>query len=630
MMNARNRRTGADFAGRRRWYKRAGMSDKLTAGVEHPLIASIFSTNSHPSSAEDGHPRVPVSRFLLSLLRPRLGAFLCGLLLVLLNRVASLVTPLSTRFVVDDIVGRHNAHLLLPLVAVIVVAILVQALASFCATQLISKGAQRALSDLRIDVQRHLLLLPVHYFDRSSSGTLTSRITSDIDGIRTVVGAGLVELLGSAATSCLALVLLFNINTELSLVTVSFLAVFLWCVIVRFRLTKPLFKERSKRLGHLAGRLTEAIAGIRVVKGFTAEESESLEFTARARSLLAIIVRIISTDSAMAAASTATTSLVGAILLYIGIGLVLSHRLSLGAYLTYQFLLAYVLWPVNSIVTIGAQLSEAFAGIERTLDILSEPKEQAGEHAKLSVPSIRGEIHFQDVTFSYCKGQPVLHQISFTVHPGRSVALVGASGAGKSTIANLVCAFYKPDSGLITIDGMNLSALALEEYRRQLGVVFQDCFLFEGTIRENITFASLGYSEGDLRRVCRQACVEEFVERLPDGYETTIGERGVRLSGGQKQRITIARALLSNPRILVLDEATSNVDSESEQLIQQALRALMANCTTVVIAHRLSTIRLVDEIIVLEKGRIIEQGKHSVLYDRGERYRDLCDNQLVF
>lgn len=592
--------------------------------------ASQLKGGIHSLDSRCGKPRGRgVLGFLFTLLRPRLKMFGCGLVLILIGRFASLVTPFSTRFVVDEVVGRRNIHLLIPVLAIIAGGVLLQALASLCATQIVSKGAQSLISDLRIKVQRHILNASVSFFDQRSSGNLVSRIIADIDGIRNVLGTGLVELLGSITTSMCALVLLFRLSMQMSFVTVGLLLLFLWSVIARFRITQPLFKERSRRTADLAGRLTESIYGVRVVKGFNAEEIESAEFATRVQGLLSVVCRVITADSTMAVVSTALTGLAGTVLLYVGIRLVLDGKLSLGSYLAYQVLLSYVLWPLTVVVGTGSQFTEAIVGIERTMEVLSEPSEHSAKRRHVALPRLSGEIVFHDVTFSYSKGTPVLHGICFRVQPNESIALVGASGAGKSTVANLLCGFYAPEEGLITIDGIDLATVMLPSYRGQLGVVFQDSFLFEGTIRENIMFARPDYSEAEFRRACRQAYVDEFAERFHEGYETLIGERGVRLSGGQRQRITIARALLANPRILILDEATSNVDSESEKLIQQGLAILMERCTTLVIAHRLSTIRRVDQILVMEAGRIVERGCHSDLLGRGTRYRELCDNQLA-
>jgi len=561
------------------------------------------------------------------LIRPRRGLLALGFLLMIINRVAGLVLPASTKFLVDDILIAGNLQLLLPLIGTVAGATLVQGATSFSLTQLLSKEAQRLITEMRRRVQVHVGRLPISYFNVNKTGTLVSRIMSDVEGLRNLIGTGLVEFVGGLMTAVLAMVILFRISWQMTTVTLLFILIFGVVLSKAFAYIRPIFRERRKIFAEVSGRLTESLGGVRVVKGFHAEDREAAIFSQGTQRLQDNIFASMTATSAMSFGSTVIVGLVGAAVMFLGARQVSTGEITVGDFVTFTAFIAFLVAPVFQIVGIGTQLTEAFAGLDRTREVLSEKREDDDPMRTMDLPPIQGHVRFEDVYFSYEPGKPVIRGVTFEAAPGTMTAFVGSSGSGKSTLINLIAAFYTPDSGEVSIDGVPLRTASLSSYRRQLGVVLQDTFLFDGTIRENITFAFPETSEEAFQQACRIAKVDTFVEGFPDGYETIVGERGVKLSGGQKQRGSIARAILANPRVLILDEATSSLDSESEALIQQGLDWLMKDRTTFVIAHRLSTIRKAHQILVVEEGRIVERGTHAELLQMKGRYHELYTRQ---
>jgi ABC-type multidrug transport system fused ATPase/permease subunit len=561
------------------------------------------------------------------LIRPRRWLLFFGLLLMAINRVAGLVLPASTKFFIDTVLRQHRGDKLLPLVGVVFAATAIQAITSFSLTQLLSKAAQRMIADLRKQVQRHIGLLPVSFYDSNRTGTLVSRIMTDVEGVRNLIGTGLVEFLGGIMTAILAFAVLMHTSRKITLIVFAVIAVFVLILQRAFKTIRPIFRERGKINAEVTGRLTESLGGVRVVKGYYAEAREAGVFAQGVQRLLDNVMRSLTATSALSFAATTVLGIVGGLVMLLGGRDYFAHRLTLGDYFQYNMFLAFMIAPVFQIVNIGTQLTEAVAGLDRTIEIMSEMDEFSDPQRTVTIGEIRGDVEFEDVRFSYEQDKPVLHGISFRSQPGTVTALVGSSGSGKSTIISLVCGFHKPDSGRVLVDGMDLATVRLDSYRSQLGVVLQESFLFDGTIRENVMFSYPEATEEQLLEACRIARVDEFAERFPDGYDTIVGERGVKLSGGQRQRLSIARAILADPRILILDEATSSLDSESEQMIQHGLSYLMQGRTTFVIAHRLSTIRRADQILVVESGAIVERGTHESLYALGGRYYDLYTRQ---
>ncbi len=543
------------------------------------------------------------------------------------NRVAGLVLPGSTKFLIDDVIGLRNTGLLLPLVAAVVAATVVQGLTSFALTQMLSKAAQRLIAEMRLRVQAHIGRLPVTYFDANKSGQLVSRIMSDVEGVRNLIGTGLVEFLGGLVTGVLALAIMLWLSPGMTLVTVASLAVFGVVLVRAMGKLRPIFRERGKIQGEVTGRLTESLGGVRVVKGYHAEARESAVFAEGVGRLLANVLKTLTATSVLGLSSTVLLGLIGAAVMYVGTREILAGHLTVGGFFTYTVFLGFLIGPVFQIVSIGTQLSEAFAGLERTREVLREKPEDEDERRSERLAEVRGEVEFADVHFAYEAGKPVLEGISFRAAPGTVTALVGPSGAGKSTIIGLIAAFHSPSSGQIRVDGADLATLRLDSYRVHLGVVLQETFLFDGTIRENVAFARPSATEAEILAACRTARVDEFALKFEAGLLTVVGERGVKLSGGQRQRVSIARAILADPRILILDEATSSLDSESEALIQEGLASLMRGRTTFVIAHRLSTIRQADQILVVEGGRIVERGDHASLFAQGRRYYEMYTRQ---
>lgn len=558
-----------------------------------------------------------------ALVRPRRALLGFGLLLMAVNRVSGLVLPGASKVLIDDIILGRRDDLLWPLVITVAVATLIQAGSSFSLTQLLSKAAQRLIAELRRKVQAHVGRLPLAYYDSTKSGTLVARIMTDVEGVRNLIGTGLVEFVGGLITASISLVVLLRISPTLTLFAFLCLAIFSLGLKKAFVTLRPIFRERGKINAEVTGRLTESLGGVRVVKGYHAEAREEGVFAAGVQRLLDNVLRTLTGTSLMTLASTLLMGLLGAIVMYIGARQIAAGTLTLGAFFTYTLFLGFLAAPVFQLVNIGTQITEALAGLERTREVLARRPEDEDPERTETLGTIRGEVRFEGVHFSYEAGKEVLTDLSFEAAPGTVTALVGSSGSGKSTIISLIAAFYAPGAGRILVDGVDLRRVRLDAYRSALGVVLQESFLFDGTIRENVAFSRPSASADDILRVCRIARVDEFAERFPAGYDTVVGERGVKLSGGQRQRLSIARALLADPRILILDEATSSLDSESEALIQQGLSHLMAGRTTFVIAHRLSTIRRADQILVVESGRIVERGRHEALLAARGRYHEL-------
>jgi subfamily B ATP-binding cassette protein MsbA len=564
---------------------------------------------------------------LWALLRPRRGLLFLGLLLMIVNRVSGMGLPGAAKILVDEILAKRRTHLLVPLVVGLVVLTLIQAASSFSLTQLLSKAAQRLIAELREKIQAHVARLPVAYYDGTKTGTLVSRIMTDVEGVRNLIGTGLVEFVGGLITATLAMGLLVYISPFMTLIACACLAAFALVLQRAFRTIRPIYRERSKINAEVTGRLTESLGGVRVIKGYRAEEQERTVFAAGIRRLLDNVLRTLTATSLMTFTSILLIGVVGAIVIFFGAKQILAGKMTLGAFFTYNILLGYVAAPVIGIVSIGTQITEAIAGLDRMREVLAERPEDADPRRTLAMPDPAGAVRFDHVHFSYQADKPVLKDVSFVAEPGTVTALVGSSGSGKSTIISLVAAFYSPVSGRILVGETDLGMIRLDSYRRSLGVVLQESFLFDGTIRENVSFSRPGSTDEEIRRVCKVARVDEFADTFPQGYDTIVGERGVKLSGGQRQRISIARALLADPRILILDEATSSLDSESEAMIQQGLSHLMKGRTTFVIAHRLSTIRKAHQILVVEAGAIVESGTHDQLLGARGRYHELYTRQ---
>jgi len=568
-----------------------------------------------------------IAPFVWELVRPRRGLLALGFLLMVINRISGLVLPYSSRFVIDKVAIQHHVELLRPLVLVVMIATAIQGVTSFTLTQLLSKDAQRLIADLRRKVQEHIGRLPVAFYDSNKTGTLVSRIMSDVEGVRNLLGTGLVEFAGGLLTSAIALGFLFSISRIMTLLTFAALLVVGIALTKAFGTIRPIFRERGKINAEVTGRLTESLGCVRVIKGYHAEEREHKVFSAGVQRLLDNVLRTLTATSVMSLSSSLLVGVVGAVIMYVGGHQMAAGTLTPGKFTSYVLFLGFLVVPIVQIVAIGTQITEALAGLERTQEILNENREDSDPKRTVNLLLITGNVEFKDVSFSYDGSRNVLQDVSFQAEPGTVTALVGSSGSGKSTTIGLIAAFHTPKSGTITVDDMDLSTVRLDSYRTQLGVVLQESFLFDGTIRENVAFSRPDSSEEEIMRACQIARVDEFAESFADRYDTVVGERGVKLSGGQRQRISIARAILANPRILILDEATSSLDSESEQLIQQGLSYLMRDRTTFVIAHRLSTIRRADQILVVEQGRIVERGTHEQLYAAQGRYRELYDKQ---
>lgn len=571
--------------------------------------------------------RVSILKAFRTIIWPRRNLVFIGLVLIVISKAASFVAPLSLKYLMDDIIPNKDIEFLKILVSVVILAILVQAITSFLLTKILSVQAQYMISELRAQVQKKILSLPIRFFDNTKSGELVSRIMTDVEGVRNLIGTGLVQLVGGTVTAVVSLILLLQISPSMTLFTLIPLAIFAVIALKAFKIIRPIFRNRGKLNAEVTGRLTETLGGIRVIKGFNAEEQENKVFENGVEQLFQNVKKSLTATAFMTSSSTfllgvATTGIMG-----IGGYKIMIDELTIGEFLTFTFLLGLMIAPIVQMSNIGSQLTEALAGLDRTEELMNMTAEAEESERTTELKGIEGKMIFDNVSFAYEEDKEVLHNVSFTANSGEVIALVGSSGSGKSTIAGLAASFLNPQSGIITIDGHNLSKVNLDSFRRFLGVVLQDDFLFEGTIRENILFPRPDASEEALTEAVKSAYVNEFTDRFDEGLDTLIGERGIKLSGGQRQRIAIARAVLADPKILILDEATSNLDTESEALIQKSLAALTRGRTTFVIAHRLSTIRKADQILVIENGRIAEQGTHDELIESQGRYYNLFTYQ---
>ena len=571
--------------------------------------------------------KVSISWALKEYAWPRKKLITIGLLLIVIKSLAGLVMPFITKELVDDVFPNQDLDLLYILLIYLASAITIQAITSFALTRLLSVEAQKLISELRAKVQRKLLKLPISFFDNNKSGALVSRVMSDVEGVRNLVGTGLVQLIGGSLTSILALFLLIKLNAMMTLVVLIPVAIFAVVMLKAFKYIRPIFKNRGKINAEVTGRLTETLNGVRVIKGFGAEEQESAIFEKGVERLYLNVKKSLTATAIITSSSTFLIGLASAGIMGLGGYYVMQNEMTTGEFFQFIFLLGLLVAPIVQMSNIGSQLTEALAGLDRTQELMTMEEENESDVRTEVLDKIEGDMIFNDVSFSYEKSKEVLHDISFEAPSGSVTALVGSSGSGKSTIAGLAATFLNPTKGKVTIDGIDLSTVNLSSYRSLLGVVLQDDFLYEGTIRENILFPRPDAKEEELIEAVKGAYVNEFTDRFEDGLETVIGERGVKLSGGQKQRISIARALLANPRIIILDEATSNLDTESESFIQKSLSVLMKNRTTFVIAHRLSTIQQADQILVIEEGKIEERGKHDELIAKKGRYFDLFTYQ---
>jgi len=565
-----------------------------------------------------------------ALIWARRGRLAIGLVLMLVSQAAGVVLPLLSRTLLDDVVGKNQVEKLPTLAWIAAVATIVQALSSFGLSQILGVAAQKAITDMRRRVEEHVMRLPVRYFDKTQTGVLISRVMNDAEGIRNLVGTGLVQLTGSIVAAILALGFLLYLNWHLTLMTILVLVVFGGALTYAFQRLRPLFRERGQITAEVTGRLNQALGGVRVVKTYTAERREDLVFTKGAHRLFRNIAKALTGVSATGAFSSVVVGAIGVVIFIIGGHALVNKTMTSGDLLAYIIFTGMMALPIIQIASIGTQITEAFAGLDRIHEILSTPREDADDASRAALVDLRGDIEFEDVWFEYNPGMPVLKHLTFTAKAGTTTALVGSSGSGKSTLISLVMAFNRPTQGRLLADGRDLMELRLAEYRRHLGVVLQDNFLFDGTVAENIKYGSPEATLEDIRRVSQIANADEFIQKFEKGYDTVVGERGVRLSGGQRQRVAIARALLANPRVLLLDEATSSLDSESEMMIQEGLKALRQGRTTFVIAHRLSTIRSADQILVIEGGEIVERGTHDELLAHAGRYRQLYDKQYNF
>ena len=554
---------------------------------------------------------------------PRRKLIAVGLFLILLNRLSGLVLPASTKYLVDDVLGQGQFDLLFRLLGLLVVAVIVQSATAYLLTLLLSVEAQHLIAQLRSQVLRHVLTLPVRFFDSVKSGELVSRIMNDVEGVRNLVGTGLVQLVGGTITAIVAFTFLARIDFVMTLLVLVPLGLFGFVSIRAFQTLRPAFRDRGEIRAEVTGRLTEALGGIRVIKGFHAIEKEGEIFEDGVLRIFRNVKQTLTTSSTVTSLGTFFIGTASVLIMGYGGRQILQGTLTLGDLVSFTLFMAFLVGPIVQMANIGTQMTEAFAGLDRTSELLSWPAEDDDPRRTETMPKIEGHVVFEDVTFAYDEGKPVLRGINFEADPGTVIALVGSSGSGKSTLAGLAATFLTPDSGRVLMDNVDLATVKLSSYRSQLGLVLQDDFLFDGTIRENLLFARRDATDSELQDAADQAYVTEFTDRFPEGLDTVIGERGVKLSGGQRQRVTIARALLSDPRVLLLDEATSSLDTESEALIQQTLGGLLQDRTTFVIAHRLSTIQRADLILVIEDGEIVERGRHVDLIEIDGRYHKL-------
>lgn len=576
---------------------------------------------------ESKKPKVSITTAFKTIIWPRRKLVFIGLFLILIGRLAGFILPLKSKELLDEIVPNNDLDALYNLTWMVITALLVQAITSFLLTRILSVQAQFLISELRAQVQKKVLSLPISFFDNEKSGALVSRIMSDVEGVRNLIGTGLVQLVGGTITAVVSLVLLIRINVMMTLFVFLPLGIFGYVALRAFKYIRPIFRKRGKINAEVKGRLTETLAGVRVIKGFGAEAQENKSFEEGVDRLFKNVKKSLTATAIMTSSSTFLLGFASVGVMTMGGYNMIQGSLTVGDFLLFTLLLAFLVAPIIQMSNIGSQLTEALAGLDRTEELMNmTPEDDLGDRS-IVLDSLQGNLVFNNVSFSYEEGKEVIHNISFDAPAGSTIALVGSSGSGKSTIAGLSATFLTPESGIITMDGHDLSKVKLSSFRQHLGVVLQDEFLFEGTIRDNILFPRPDASEAQLQRAVKAGYVDEFTNRFDDGLDTLIGERGVKLSGGQRQRIAIARAILANPKIIILDEATSNLDTESEGLIQKSLSELVKDRTTIVIAHRLSTIKKADQILVIESGRIAEQGTHEELIEKEGRYFDLYTYQ---
>ena len=606
---------------------RSNLGSPSMPSADRPSRGAGRATTADLTAARPKPPLKKVLPEVWKLIVPRRLLIFGSFLLMIVNRLCGFALPVSVKYLINDVMRGHHMALLPKIIGVVAAAVFIQGLSSYSLTQLLSTEGQRLISELRTQVQSHIGRLPISFYDENRTGTLVARIMTDVEGVRNLVGTGLLDFVGGILTAIIAFAILISINVRMTLLTFCILLVFGLILQKAFGTIRPIFRERSKINAEVTGRLTESLGGVRVVKGYHAEQTEANVFAVGVQRLLANVISSLTAQSIMTLSSTLVLGIVGGLIMYLGAHENAAGRLDVGGYVEYTMLLAFMIAPIVQLVSIGTQLTEAMAGLDRTTEILAELQEDKNPTRTIALPTITGNVVFDNVTFAYEPGKPVLHGISFTSAPGTSTALVGSSGSGKSTIISLLCAFHTATGGAVLVDNLDLATVRLSSYRNQLGVVLQETFLFDGTIRENILFSRPEATEAQLMDACRIARVDEFAERFPEGYDTIVGERGVKLSGGQRQRLSIARAILADPRILILDEATSSLDSESEAMIQNGLNYLMRGRTTFVIAHRLSTIRRADQILVIEQGHIVERGTHDTLLAEQGRYYELYTRQ---
>ncbi len=578
-------------------------------------------------SASKTKGKVSISHVFKPILWPRKNYLLGGLVLIIISRISGLVLPYASKVLIDEVIPEGDLEMLKWLIIAVGIAIVIQSVTSFALTQILSVEAQNLIAKLRAKVQKHIIQLPIRFFDNTKTGELVSRIMSDVEGVRNLVGTGLAQMIGGVITAIICLILLILISPMMTLYVLIPVAIFGLISLKAFSKIRPIFRERGVINAQVTGRLTETLGGVRVIKGFNAEAQEIKTFEDGVNRLFLNVKKSLITTSMVTSSATLLLGLASVGIMGLGGYMIMNNELTFGDFLAFTLYLGFMIAPILQMSNIGSQLTEAFAGLDRTEEIMNLPLEDDGIKRNLKIPNIKGDIIFDNVAFAYEEGKEVVKEISFEATAGSVTALVGTSGSGKTTIAGLAATFLNPDSGIITVDGHDLQQISLESFRSQLGVVLQDDFLFEGTIKENILFPRPDATEEQLQQAVHAAHVQEFTDRFENGLDTLIGERGVKLSGGQRQRIAIARAVLANPRILILDEATSNLDTESETLIQASLKELMKGRTTFVIAHRLSTIRQADQILVIEQGNIVERGKHDELIAKEGRYFQLYTYQ---
>lgn len=571
--------------------------------------------------------RVTMAHVFKTIIWPRKNQLFLGLFLIIISRLSGLILPGASKYLIDDVIPSNDLDMLKWLVLIVVGAITIQAVTSYALTQILSVEAQHLISQLRSKVQRHIIQLPIRFFDNTKTGELVSRIMTDVEGVRNLVGTGFAQMIGGVLTAAISLGLLIYISPLMTLYVLVPVIIFGFISLKAFSKIRPIFRERGKINAEVTGRLTETLGGIRVIKGFNAEAQEIRSFEAGVERLFLNVKASLTATSFVTSAATFLLGLASAGIMGIGGYMIMDGQMTFGDFLAFTLYLGFMIAPIVQMSNIGSQFTEAFAGLDRTEEIMNRPLESAGGQRIIAIPHIKGDIRFEDVSFAYDEGKEVLKGISFNAPAGSVTALVGTSGSGKTTIAGLAASFLNPESGLVTVDGVDMQKITLESFRSQLGVVLQDDFLFEGTIKENILFPRPEATVEKLMQAVKAAHVHEFTDRFEDGLDTLIGERGVKLSGGQRQRIAIARAILADPRVLILDEATSNLDTESESLIQASLKELMHGRTTFVIAHRLSTIRQADQILVIEQGKIVERGQHEELISKQGRYYQLYTYQ---